>query len=148
MERLPVRAYNTGRMVVVAAPMPGLEPTDIRVTVRADTLVIEGEARGHYESDVLRTPWIDEWRAGVYHRELALPNRVDGTLANATYGNGVLVVALPKATASQDKAAEIRLTPLPDPTRGEHVGHVGRAIVPTTTEAHLVKHLSRQPQNP
>ena len=141
MEQLRVRGYDTDRLVVVAAPMPGLEPTDIVVEVRTDALVIRGEARGHYQSG---SPlWIDEWRAGGYYRELHLPHHVDGALANATYGNGVLVVALPKASASGEKQpAEIRLTPLPDPTRGERVGHVGRAILPTNTESHLRKHLS------
>jgi HSP20 family protein len=141
MEQLRVRGYDTDRLVVVAAPMPGLEPTDIVVEVRTDALVIRGEARGHYQSG---SPlWIDEWRAGGYYRELHLPHHVDGALANATYGNGVLVVALPKASGSGEKQpAEIRLTPLPDPTRGERVGHVGRAILPTNTESHLRKHLS------
>jgi HSP20 family protein len=143
MEQLRVRGYDTDRLVVVAAPMPGLEPTDIVVEVRADTLIIRGEARGHYQSGA--PLWIDEWRAGSYYRELRLPHHVDGALANATYGNGVLVVALPKAAASgEEQPAEIHLTPLPDPTRGERVGHFGRAILPTTTASHLRKHLPRQ----
>jgi HSP20 family protein len=141
MEQLPIRAYDTDRLIVVAAPMPGLEPTDILLEVRPDTLVIRSERRGHYQD---RPPlWIDEWRAGGDQRTLRLPHHVDGALANATYGNGVLVVALPKAAATgADAPAEIRLTPLPDPTRGERVGHVGRAILPSTTAMHLQRHLS------
>jgi HSP20 family molecular chaperone IbpA len=121
--------------------MPGLEPTDIVLEVRGDTLIIRGEERGHYQNE--RALWIDQWRAGPYYRELRLPHPVNAALTNATYGNGVLVVALPKATASPpEQAAEIHLTPLPDPTRGEHVRHFGRAILPTTTESHLKKHVS------
>jgi HSP20 family molecular chaperone IbpA len=143
MEELRIRGYDTDRLIVVAAPMPALEPTDIVVKVRPDTLIIRAEARGHYQDGPAL--WIDEWRAGGYYRELRLPHRVDGALANATYGNGVLVVALPKASATgEDASAEIHLTPLRDPTRGEHVGHVGRAILPTTTESHLRKHLPHQ----
>jgi HSP20 family protein len=142
MEYLQIRGYDTDRLIVVAAPMPGLEPTDIVVEVRIDTLIIRSEARGHYQNG--RALWIDEWRAGGYYREVRLPHHVDGTLANATYGNGVLVVALPKAAASgAEEPAEIHLTPLPDSTRGERVGHFSRAILPTTTDAHLRKHLSR-----
>jgi HSP20 family protein len=141
MEQLRIRAYDTDRLIVVAAPMPGLEPTDIVVEVRADILIIRGEARGHYRSSP--PLWIEEWRAGGYYRELHLPHQVDGALANVTYGNGILVVALPKAGASgAEQPANIQLTPLPDPTRGEHVGYFGRAILPTTTESHLRKHLS------
>jgi hypothetical protein len=38
---------------------------------------------------------LDEWSVGVYHRELALPVPVNARCANVTYGNGVLMVALP-----------------------------------------------------
>jgi HSP20 family protein len=142
MQHLPIRGYDTDRLVVVAAPMPGLEPSDIVVEVRTDTLIIRSDVRGHYQNGP--PLWIDEWRAGGYYRELHLPHHVDGALANATYGNGVLVVALPKAAASgAEQPAEIHLTPLPDPTRGEHVGHFSRAILPTTTDVHLRRHLSR-----
>jgi HSP20 family protein len=142
MNRLQIRAYDTDRLVLVAAPMPGLEPADIVIEVRSDTLIIRGRERGNYRNE--RRPWIDEWRVGGYQRELRLPHSVEVTLANVTYGNGVLVVALPKAAKpSVEQRAEIRLSSLPDPIRGEHVGYVGRAMAPATTEAHLRKHLSR-----
>ena len=37
---------------------------------------------------------LHEWDAEGYHRELTLPEPVDGEHSNITYGNGVLVVAL------------------------------------------------------
>ncbi len=38
---------------------------------------------------------IDEWSVGYYHRELDLPDAVDGEQATITYGNGVVVASLP-----------------------------------------------------
>lgn len=76
-----------------------------------------------------------EWAVGPYYREVSLPEPVNGALTNATYGNGDLVLSMPKAQAGDALAAEIRLEAV-DSTRGEHVGHVGRAVNPTTTRAH------------
>jgi HSP20 family molecular chaperone IbpA len=39
----------------------------------------------------------DEWTSGPYYRDISLPMRVDGSLTNATYGNGVLLRSMPKS---------------------------------------------------
>jgi HSP20 family protein len=124
--RLPVRLYQTGERLTIAAPMPGLQPKDIRVKVAGDRVVIHGEERGPHQHglDLL----LEEWTIGPYHREVDLPAAVDGSLANATYGNGVLVLSLPRATG-RGVRAELRLTST-GATRGEHVGHVGREARP------------------
>jgi nucleotide-binding universal stress UspA family protein len=120
---------------MVATPMPGLEPEDIAVRIDGNRLVIHGEQRGPHQRDVQLS--IAEWQVGPYRRELELPEPVDGALTNATYGNGVLVLSMPKASdADPGQRAEFRLVTI-GPGRGERVGHVGRDIVPATTEDHL-----------
>jgi HSP20 family protein len=131
---VPVRVYEGDGRLMVMAPLPGLEPPDISVTVRGDRVVIKGEQRGPRQDE--RQLHLAEWSVGPYHRELTLPERVDGARGNATYGNGVLVLALPKA--SQDGAAvdaEFRLQVIGAP-RGQRVGHHGQDLSATTTEAH------------
>ncbi len=52
---LPVKLYRTPDRLVVAAPMAGLQPEDIRVDVTADgQLILEGGLRG-----VLREEWFE-----------------------------------------------------------------------------------------
>ena len=137
-----VQVYQSERRVMVAAPLPGLEPTDITVTIRGDTVAIRGDYGGPLKEDPAllgddpTALVVGEWTAGPYHRELILPHAVNGVLANATYGNGVLVLVMPKqepGDASSD--AEFRLDDA-EPLRGERVGHAGRDIRPTTTEEH------------
>jgi hypothetical protein len=49
----------------------------------------------------------------------------------------VLVVAMPKIVPGERHGtAEIQLTAI-EPTRGEHVGHVGRVPRPATTTEHV-----------
>ena len=44
---------------------------------------------------------VEEWRIGPYYREISLPQPVDGNLTNATYGNGVLLLSMPRAQPNQ-----------------------------------------------
>ncbi len=122
-EQIPVRVYQTDSRIMVAAPMPGLEPEDIHVTVEGPSVVIHGEQRGVHQDD--RDLLMTEWEIGPYHRDLTLPESVDGRTANATYGNGVLVLILPKATAGVTEKSEILLEAI-EPTVGMRIGHSGK----------------------
>lgn len=132
---VPVRVYQSDDRLMVAMPMPGLEPEDILVTVRGNTVIVRGEYRGPHQQD--RDLLIAEWAIGPYYRELQLPQPVDGARTNATYGNGVLVLAMPKLAPGQrgsDAAFHLEVI---EATRGERVGHAGRDLHETTTAAHL-----------
>lgn len=94
LQQVPVKVYRTESRLMVAAPMPGMEPEDILVEVTEDNrLIINGEVRGLLKD--VKELLLDEWSVGVYYRELVLPDAVDGPQATITYGNGVVVAALP-----------------------------------------------------
>ncbi|MGI8423952.1 MAG: Hsp20/alpha crystallin family protein [Chloroflexota bacterium] len=131
-QHLPVRVYEGDGRLMVAAPMPGLEPQDISVAVKGDRVTIHGALRGPHQED--RDPSVAEWAIGPYHRDLTLPQSVDGARANATYGNGVLVLVLPKAPRG-GRGTQFTLDVL-TPTRGAHVGHAGRDLHKSTAAAH------------
>jgi HSP20 family molecular chaperone IbpA len=139
---LPVQVYHSARRVMIAAPMPGLEATDIAVTIRRDRVTIQGDYRGPLKLDPAlfgddpTELLVREWTAGPYDREVTLPQAVNGMLANATYGNGVLVLVMPKQEAGAASTdAEFRLDVV-EGSRGERVGHAGRDLHPTTTKEH------------
>ena len=96
---VPVRMYQVDDRIMVAAPMPGLEPENISVTIAGVHLTIRGEERGpgQHERDLM----LVEWTIGPYYREVLLPQPVNGALTNATYGNGVLVLVMPKVESVQ-----------------------------------------------
>ena len=162
-QRVPVKLYRTPDRLVLAAPMPGLQPEDVAVEVTAaGRLVLHVELRGELKEELFevqaadvreghppvqprdpaasRERWpeskevlLDEWDAGGYHRELDLPAAVDGALGTATYGNGVLVVALP--VAERTRPARLRLEPV-GPGRGQRVGSAGHPVQPLSTAEH------------
>ena len=134
MQALPVRVYEAGVKIMVAAPMPGLAPDDIAVTIDGDRIRIRGAQRGPRQNEIRLAA--AEWTVGPYDRELRLSRPVSGALANVTLGNGVLVLAMPTTTSREpDAATEITLETV-EAARGERIGHVGRRPRPTTTAEH------------
>jgi HSP20 family protein len=133
-QSIPVQIHQTDTLIVLAAPMPGLEPQDISVVVADDKVTIHGSYRGSRQEkdDVL----VAEWTVGPYTRELVLPQPVNGALTNATYGNGVLVLAMPKVEGkSADGHAEFQIEVV-QATLGQRIGHTGSELRPMTTEEH------------
>ena len=132
---IPVRIYETDDRIMLVAPMPGLEPEDIDVKIAGPRISIRGALRGPRQDE--RNLLASEWSIGPYAREVTLPQPVNGRLANATYDNGVLVLALPKAdSAGGEVAAEFRLERVHRAPRGERIGHSGSTIEATTTNEH------------
>lgn len=135
---VPLKVYRSIDRLTVAAPMPGLDPEDVSVEVTRDgRLIIEARlcaepsvASGALKSNknVLLDVLLDEWSAGPYRRELALAEPVDGHRATLTYGNGILVVALP--LADQHRAAKLSMGTIA-PTRGERAGRPEHVHPPT-----------------
>lgn len=95
MERsLLINVYQGPGRLMVATRVPGLEPQDIRIEVRGLRLSVHGTLRGLGQS---RKPGYvrREWSVGPYDRTLDLPSPVDGSRANASYDNGVLIMIFP-----------------------------------------------------
>ncbi|MBI4527537.1 MAG: Hsp20/alpha crystallin family protein [Deltaproteobacteria bacterium] len=138
-QTIPLRVYQTDNQIMLAAPMPGLEAEDISVTIAGDHIEIRGEDRGPGQDQ--RDLLVEEWRIGPYYREVSLPQPVNGALANATYGNGVLILSMPKLEkgATQGTRVDFQLQPV-GPGRGERIGHTGRDMHPMETQQHLKKH--------
>jgi HSP20 family protein len=133
-QKIPVRIYDREKHIVLAAPLPGLEAENISVVVGGRRVVITGEERGprQHGPDVL----VSEWTIGPYYREISLEQPVQGPLTNATYGNGVLVLSMPKAEQKDAATSEANFTLHPiTATRGEWVGHIGSEIYPTPTSS-------------
>jgi HSP20 family protein len=129
-QTIPVRIYDREKHIVLAAPLPGLEAENISVTVGGKRIVITGEERGprQHGPDVV----LAEWTIGPYYREISLHHVVKGPLTNATYGNGVLVLSMPKGEENEAKSEiNFKLQPIAA-TRGEWVGHIGSEIHPSS----------------
>ena len=124
---IPVRLSQSASRLLLVTPMPGIKPSDILVTIDDRTLKISGQQTGpgQEEKDLL----MEEWTMGPYYREVELPEAVDGELTNATFGNGVLILAMPKAAEEIHQLVTFKLEAI-DAARGARVGHQGADINP------------------
>lgn len=133
-QTIPVQIHQDDDLIVLAAPMPGLEPQDITVRIVADHVRIRGEYRGSRfdQSDIV----MSEWTIGPYFREIVLEHSVNGALTNAAFGNGVLALSMPKLRPGErGEDIEFQLEVV-EATKGQRVGHSGTEIRPTTTQEH------------
>lgn len=94
--------------LVIRLEIPGMEKDDINLNVRDDALVISGEKRFAREDTEGR------WRVmqcayGSFRRVVPLPGPVLPEQAQATYKNGVLRVALPKAAPGKPKSFSVKV---------------------------------------
>jgi HSP20 family protein len=120
IQAVPINMYETEDDVVVVAPMPGVEADNIDIEIDGSTLRLRSELRGPGQQD--RRYLTHEWTYGPYARTVELPIEVDGEHANASHGNGVLVVSLPKAARSRPVKVSLRKT---GQFEGAHQGHSG-----------------------
>jgi HSP20 family protein len=123
-QSVPVNVFETENELMVVAAMPGVEAENIDIRIEDDYLTIRADKRGPGQE---RHRYLKrEWSYGPYERTIELPMSVDVDKANASYGNGIVTVAMPKAAHRRRRHIEIALEPA-GTARGEHVGHRGTA---------------------
>lgn len=128
-QRPPVRISRSDAHLLLVTPMPGINPTDISVTIQGRAVKILGHQTGPGQND--KDLVLKEWTIGPYYREVQLPEAVNGLLTNATFGNGILTLAMPKANDKEPESAVTFHLQSIDAGRGEWVGHTGIEINPT-----------------
>ncbi len=87
---------------LVTAEVPGIDPRDLDISVRGNTLVL----RGKREPDELEDGDAyhrRERQYGQFVRSLQLPHQVDAEKVEATYRKGILRLKLPMAEADKPK---------------------------------------------
>ena len=122
-QKLPVRISESDVYLLLVTPMPGIKPADISITISGRSVKISGRQTGPGQDDkILHT---EEWKMGPYYREVELTKPVSGSLTNATFGNGILTLAMPKVKRESDCSAVIFQLESIDFARGERIGHKG-----------------------
>jgi HSP20 family protein len=98
---------ETKDSVMVKAEVPGMDPTDIALSLQEQVLTLKGEKKQEKEEK-------DEhyYRAersyGAFARAIRLPAPVDASKVTATFKHGLLTVTLPKAPAAKGATIPIK----------------------------------------
>lgn len=105
---LAMDVYETGDALVVTAPVPGIKPEEVEITITGNSLTVQGETRAEERSEqgsYLR----QEVRYGSFQRTMDLPVDVQADKAEAVFENGMLTLTLPKAEQVKPKSIKINV---------------------------------------
>ena len=94
--------YETDDAYLVAAEVPGMDPSALDLSLTGESLTIRGERKrpeGVAEERYRR----QERPFGRWSRSLTLPGRIDDARVAAHYTHGVLMITLPKAEEARSR---------------------------------------------
>ena len=100
-----VDIYETDSSLVFESELPGLSRDDIDIELDGDRLTIKGTRKPPEGRDYVRV----ERLHGPFHRSFAIGVPVEQGGVTATYRDGVLTVALPKAKQRQAKQVKVKV---------------------------------------
>ncbi len=103
-ENRGIRIYEENNQLHVEAPMPGLHADDIEISMNRGTLWIKGEAK---EEEKKKKMYRTSTRK--YSYSIVLPSQTDEKQEpQATYEDGIVIVSLQLAKASETKKIHIK----------------------------------------
>jgi HSP20 family protein len=89
MQRVPVNVYESDNALVIVAPLPGVMPDDVAVTIEPGRVTITADMRSPAAKEYL----VHEWHYGPFERAVDVPEGYGGD-AKASFGNGQLAVSI------------------------------------------------------
>lgn len=104
--QLAIDAYQTNEAVVVKAPIAGVKPSDIEISITDEVLTVRGQRK--QELSVEQADYFcQECYWGSFSRSYVLPVQVDGDKAQAALKDGILTITIPKQEKSKTKVIQV-----------------------------------------
>jgi len=106
--QLAVDVYQTEDEVVLKAPIAGVKPEDLEISITDEVVNIKGERK--FTEEVSRDNYFaQECYWGSFSRSYILPVAVDSQKAEAQLDkSGILTIRLPRLEKSKTKVIEIK----------------------------------------
>jgi HSP20 family protein len=96
---------------VLLAELPGIEKSDVKLTVEAGILTLTGQREQEQAIDGKSARYHRSERAyGRFARSFSVPESVDEQRLSAEFRNGILTVRLPKAEKAKPRSVEVRVS--------------------------------------
>ena len=97
---------ETDKEYELKVDLPGMEKSEIKMTVENNGLVIEGERKSEKKEEKDKYHFTER-HYGSFHREVSLPKNANVEAINAVYENGVLNVVIPKKEEATEQKKQI-----------------------------------------
>jgi HSP20 family protein len=105
--QLAVDAYQTDDAVVLQAPIAGVKPQDIEITITDEVVTIKG-VRNQAQEIARENFFTQEVYWGAFARSYLLPVAVDADHAEATINDGVLTIRIPKQEKTKTRVIRVK----------------------------------------
>lgn len=102
-----VNLWVSQESAVVTAEVPGIDSSDLDISVVGDMLTIQGARKGE-ELGEGQGYHRRERGSGRFMRAIQLPFRAEPDEVTATYRNGVLSITVPRAQADRPRKVQIK----------------------------------------
>jgi HSP20 family molecular chaperone IbpA len=93
--KLAIDVYQTDGEIIIQSAVGGVSPENLDVSIENDLVSIRG-VRENPIKDQGKNYFRQECHWGSFSREIILPEEADGSKAEASIKNGILVVKIPK----------------------------------------------------
>ena len=106
MGQLAIDVFETDNDIILKAPIAGVDPDDLEISITDDVVSVEGERKKCKEA---KDPdyFIQECYWGKFSRSYILPIEVDADKGKAELKDGILTVTIPKTVKSQKRVLPI-----------------------------------------
>lgn len=103
----PVNVYESDAQVVVQCEVPGIDASDMDVSVTGETLTIKGVKPPLPDEEQLQ--FVRRERgSGNFTRTVVLPDEVDAEKVEAGLRDGIMTIRLPKRAAGKPRQVDIK----------------------------------------
>jgi HSP20 family protein len=106
----PYNYYETPTEFVLVAPLPGLRPEDLDISVTDRTLTLKGERKrpGNDPDENYRRQerWFGKWS-----RVIPIPEKAESSQVTAALDNGLLMIRMPKVLENQSRQVTVTVSP-------------------------------------
>lgn len=103
----PVNLAETDEGFVLTAEVPGVDASDLDVTIEGSTVTLAGARKPEYTAGDGTSVHRRERPTGHFRRAFELPAEIDTDAARATHKDGVLKLVLPKSPALRARQIEV-----------------------------------------
>lgn len=104
--QLAIDAYQTNDAVIVKAPIAGVKPQDLQISITDEVVTVRGSRHQEVDSDHADY-FCQECYWGTFSRSYVLPIPVDADKAQANLKDGVLTITIPKQEKAKTRILKV-----------------------------------------
>jgi HSP20 family protein len=109
-----VDVVDDGEVIRLLVELPGVEPADVKLSIRGRVLVVRGTKKGRIRAREGIRFFCMERYFGSFLKSIPLPRPVNSHLAKTRMKDGLLEVFLPRVPDLREKEIEIPVTAEPE----------------------------------